>query len=105
MEAREMLFEKIKDYPLKILDVRMGGEEYQIYSCDLSNLQDKDRFSKKLDIKTGNESCGEKSIIYNILSIVSESCNIIKMIDKKEPFPRVINRSMKDYNIFGGKKF
>jgi len=104
MEVRQMIFEQIKDIPVKILDTRMGGEMFNIYCCDLGNEEDKERYKKTLYIQTSDLMCGEKSIIYNVLNIASESCNIIKMIDKDEEYPRTLIRDMKGYVFFGGKK-
>ena len=41
----------------------------------------------------------EKSIIYTILSIASEACNIVKKIEKKEKYPSNLKREMKVYTI------
>ena len=104
MEARQMIFEQIKDYPIKLLDTRMGGLMYNIYICDLGNEEDRERDKKTLYIQTSDNPCGEKSIIFNVLNIASESCNIIKMIDKGEEYPRTICRDMNFYQFLGGKK-
>lgn len=104
MEARKLIYEQIKEYPIKLLDTRMGGEGFSIYVVDLANDEEKEKYEKSLDLETKETSCGEKAIIYTILSIASETCNIIKMIDKGEEFPKILKREMKSYRFLGGLK-
>jgi len=104
MPSRKLIYEKIKDIPIKIIDTRMGGEGYQIYSVDLTDEEGKEKFEKRLNAVTMDTTCGEKSVIYTILSIASETCQICKMIDKGEKYPKILKRQMTNYKILGGIK-
>ncbi len=104
METRKLIYEKVKEYPIKLIDTRMGGEGYQIYTTDLNNTEETKRFETALNGETKETECGLKSAIYTINSIASETTNIIKKIDKGEKYPRVIKREMKSYNIIGRVK-
>lgn len=100
--TRKVIFEKLKNIPIKLIDTRMGGEGYQIYVIDCDNDNDIKRYEERLKGKTKETTCGEKSIIYTILSIASETCNLVKQIDKGENYCKVIKREMKTYNFISG---
>lgn len=102
MEARKIIYEKIKEMPIVLIDIRMGGEGYQIYSVSLNSEEEKEKFEKTLTKETLDTPCGQKSIIYTILSIASEVCNIVKKIDREEDFPYVLKREMKTYRFIEG---
>ena len=99
MKTRKLIYNKIKDIPIMLLDSRMGGEGYQIYSIDLSDDDEKKYYEERLKAKSKDTTCGEKAIIYTILSLSSELCNIIKKIDKEEDYPKVLKRELKTYTI------
>lgn len=99
IESRRIVYNLIKDYPIRMIDTRMGGEGYQIYTIDLSEDREREEYEKRLEDKTFEAPCGQKSIIYTILSLASETCNIVKKIDCRENYPKVIKREMKTYNI------
>lgn len=99
MKTRKIIYEKIKDYPIKLIDTRFGGEGYQIYSIDLEKEEDKEFYEKTLKSEIKEAPCGEKSVIYTILSLASECSNIVKKMDKKENYPRTLKRELKTYTI------
>jgi molybdopterin/thiamine biosynthesis adenylyltransferase len=103
MESRQIAYNLLKEYPLKIIDARMGGEGFQIYSIDLSIEKEKLFYEETLKSKTKETPCGEKSIIYTILNLTSELCNILKMIDKGQEYPSILKREMKSYIILKSK--
>lgn len=104
MESRKLIYEKLKDIPIKLIDTRMGGEGYQIYTINLLNEEEKVIYEKILIERTKDTICGEKSVIYTILSIASETCNIVKKIDKEEQYPKILKREMKTYHILNDLK-
>jgi molybdopterin/thiamine biosynthesis adenylyltransferase len=99
MEIRKVIYNSIKEYPVKLIDTRMGGEGYQIYNIDLSNENQERIYEACLNAEIVEAPCGQKAIIYTILSIASEVCNLIKRIDKGEIVPQVIKRQMANYKI------
>lgn len=101
MEIRKLIYEKIKDFPIKLIDTRFGGEGFSIHSVDLMNDEEKEKFEKSLNLTAKETSCGEKSIIYTILSLASEVCNIVKKLDKNEDYPKILKRELKTYKFIG----
>ena len=99
IKTRKLVYDMIKDYPIALVDTRLGGESYQIYSFNLGDEEKKKEYEAQLKAPTTEAVCGEKSIIYCILSIASECCNIIKKIDKGESIPYTLKRSMQGYRI------
>lgn len=99
IETRALVYEMIKDYPIFLIDTRMGGEGYQIYSFRLDDEDKKKTYEAQLKAKTAEAPCGEKSVIYTILSIASETCNIVKRVDKGESYPFILKRQMQGYKI------
>ena len=97
MEARQLIYELIKGYPVKIIDTRFGGDMYSVHVADLKNSEEKEAYEKSLGLVTKDTMCGEKGCIYTILSLASEVCNIAKMIDKDEGYPKLIKRDMNAY--------
>jgi len=99
MESRKDIYKALKEIPIKIIDTRLGGEGYQIYAIDLLDDKQKEYYEKTLETETLDAPCGQKSVIYTILSLASEVCNIVKKIDKKEIYPIVVKREMRTYKI------
>ncbi len=104
MEARKLIYEKLKDFPIKIIDTRFGGEGYSVHLVDLSNDEEKERFEASLDSPTKETPCGEKGIIYTVLSLASEICNIVKRLDKGEPTTKILRREMKIYRFISNQE-
>jgi molybdopterin/thiamine biosynthesis adenylyltransferase len=99
MESRKLVYNQIKDLPIKMLDTRLGGEGYQIYYVDLSDDAQKLAYESTLNAETVEAPCGQKSIIYCILSIAAETVNLVKRIDKGEAVPHTLKRQMNTYKI------
>ena len=102
IEVRKLIYEKIKDFPIKLLDTRFGGEGFSVHNIDLGNENHKERFEKSLEGAIKETSCGEKSIIYTILNLASEVCSIEKKIDKEEESVNILRREMKNYKFISG---
>lgn len=101
IEARKNIYNQIKDMPIKIIDTRMGEDGYQIYVIDLQSESEKKDYEKLLNQEETPTTCGSKGTIYNILSIASETCNILKRMDKGEKYPKKIMREMASLKILG----
>ena len=99
MEGRSLIYEKIKDFPIKLIDTRFGSEGFSVQVVDLGEDSDKEKYEKSLDLTPLNTPCGEKGVIYSILSLASEVCNIVKKIDSDEDFVKILKREMKQYRF------
>ena len=103
IEVRKLIYNKLEEMPVTLCDIRFGGEGFIIYNIDLGNDEHKKRFEKSLTATAKETSCGEKSIIYTILNLASEVCNIVKKIDKKEENNNLLRREMKNYKFISGR--
>ena len=101
IEARKFIYKEIKDMPIKLLDLRMGSDGYQIYVIDLESESEKKEYEKLLNQEETPTTCGSKGTIYNILSIASETCNILKRMDKGEKYSKKLMREMASLKILG----
>lgn len=101
MEARKLIFEKLVNSgkPVKLIDTRMGGEGFSLHIVDMNNAEDKSRYAKSLDVVAMELPCGEKAVVYCIMSLVAETTNIIKKIEKGEQYPTILRREMKTYRF------
>jgi len=99
LKARKMFFDLVKDFNFKVLDVRVGGEEYNIQTINTSEYEEVKKWEKSFDIQPTDLPCGARSIIYTNLSVASEVCNIVKKINNDEEYPKKLIRHMKKYLI------
>ena len=99
MEGRKLIYEKIKDFPIKLIDTRFGSEGFSVHTLDLSDEEEKAKYEKSLDLTPLDTPCGEKGVIYSILSLASEVCNIVKKIDQSEDSVKLLRREMKTYRF------
>jgi sulfur carrier protein ThiS adenylyltransferase len=102
MEARKLIYNKVKDLPIKLIDTRFSSQGYSIHVVDLNNEEDKEKYEKSLKGEIKNTMCGEKSVIYTILNLASEVCNIVKRMDKGESIPTILRREMTTYRFIAG---
>jgi len=111
LEARKLIYEKVKDFKCIVLDVRVGGEEYEINIVDTMKENELSAWKKRFDIEVTDLPCGARSIIYTVVNIASEVSNIVKKINNNENYPGRLLRTMKNYNILnnlnqkGGKTY
>ena len=103
IEARKLIFEKIKDFPIRLIDTRFGGEAYSIHNANLGDDEDIEKFAKSLEVEVMDTTCGQKGIIYTILSLAAEVSNLIKRIDKDESRISILRRNLASYMFIGGR--
>ena len=103
LESRKLIYDKLKDYLCFCLDVRVGGEEFYIYSINTFNDNDKKIWEDSFNIIPTKLKCGEKSIIYTNFVVAGEVCNIVKKINNDEDYPAKLIRHMKHYDILHSK--
>ena len=61
-EARKMLFDKLKDFPVIFIDGRIGQYNMRHYFVDCGNPKEKEEYQKTLETKKESElQCGEKA--------------------------------------------
>lgn len=104
IEARKIIYNKVKGYPVKIIDGRIGGLGYVTYVVDCSNQTECENYEKTFEgTFVTNLSCGLRGIIFSAVNQVTEEVNIIKKILNGEPYPKAIRRDMNHYLLLETK--
>jgi tRNA A37 threonylcarbamoyladenosine dehydratase len=101
MEARKVIYEKIKNIPIKFIDTRYGGEGFSIQVVDLLDDEEKARYEASLNVEAKDLPCGENGIVTAIASLAAEVVNIVKKIEMRQPYPKILKREMKTYRFIG----
>lgn len=82
MEARKLIFNSVYRNPRAkvLIDARMGGQQIEIYTCNLRSAEDKKAYIKTLksDDEVSDARCTEKAIIYNVLVIAGLIVNQVR---------------------------
>lgn len=102
IEARKLIFDKIRGFPIKLIDTRFGGEGFSVHIAELDKEEDCEKFEKSLNVPIKETGCGEKSIIYTINGLASEVCAIVKKINDKTSIPKLMRREMKTFKFIAG---
>lgn len=95
LESRKLVYDHLKGFGNYLIDARMGGEEFQIMTSLMNDDNDLKIHDQEFNITPTEIPCGEKSVIYSVLAISAEVCNIVKKINENQPFPKKLNRHMK----------
>lgn len=88
MESRkEVLQGCIKSKVRLLIDARMGGEAFTVFTVDLTKAKNVARYKKTLH-KTRPEACTQKGIVYNVAMISSVIGSQLKtvMLNRKYAF-------------------
>jgi len=101
LEARKVVFDALEGFPNTLIDIRMGGPSWEVYVIELNNEEDCKAYKKTLSKKTMDLPCGMQSILYCLLNIASEVSNLIVRINNKQPYKKVLKRSMNSYLFIG----
>jgi len=105
LENRKIVYELVKESGSGyILDVRVGGEQLDIQSINLSNDEEVKKWGMSFNITENELPCGARSIIYTNLNVASEVCNIVKKINNGERYPTKLLRHMQTYRIINDLK-
>lgn len=103
LEVRKELTEKFKDWPIKLVDIRVGGEGWQIYTADFTNTTQYEQYRETLNVEVRKLPCGAQSVIYNILNVSSEAARVVKLINQGEMPLRIMKREMKNFLFVAGE--
>lgn len=100
MESRQIAFNKIIYSNCFLIDSRMGGETFRVFSLHTGNTDRLNKFAESLNPKRIVDiPCGEMSISYNSFAIASIICSIIKKMINKEDYPYEVAISLKNYDV------
>ncbi len=101
LPARKIVFDSLEGFPNTLIDIRMGGANWEAYTIDLSNEEDCKAYKKTLAKKTVDLPCGMQSVLFTLLNIASEISNLIVKLNNKQPYMKVLKRSMNSYLFIG----
>lgn len=61
MEARKIIYNKIKGMPVYLIDGRIGGSSWTLYTTNMRNKEDHENYQKTLEGTFSEEECGNKT--------------------------------------------
>jgi len=102
IESRKIVFDCLRGFPLTLIDVRAGGEGWELYEVRMDNEEACKWYEPKLQGEFSEAKCGERTVIYNVTNLASEVCNHFKKLNLNIGRPRNIRREMKTYRMLSG---
>ena len=105
IESRKEIYMNIKgflneeNYKGHLIDIRMGGEAWELFAINLNNEDERIAYEKTLERKAKPAPCGQSHIIYNILNVCSEATKIYKMIVDKTNTVYALKRDMNKHTF------
>ena len=104
IDARKMLFNKLKEFPIIFVDGRIGGFNMRHYLIDCSNKKEIALYEKSINMKARSElKCGEKASapINTELAgkIVTNIINYISGRDYINPFMGCVTHPSNDISV------
>lgn len=104
LKARRLVFEILKDVSCKVLDIRAGGEEFNIQVINTMRYDNIKKWDDSFNITPTDLPCSAKSIIYTNLIIAGEVCNLVKKINNDDKYPTKLIRHTQGYDIINNFK-
>ena len=101
LKARRLVYEKIKPFRTKFMDIRTGGKNFVIYVVDLNNDDTKflESYDKSLHKPESELLCGEKTAFYLNSAVCAEATSQLIKIAKGYQYQRLIMRNFDDFEF------
>ena len=100
MESRLEVLKGCKKWGVKLLiDARMGGEVFSVFTVDMTKVRTVKAYEKTFH-PTREGNCTQKGILYNINMITSIICSQLVRVMKNEKYSWEINGSSKTLDIW-----
>ena len=98
MKSRKLAYKKSMEFTKYIIDARMNGNTYRIYTFDIKNEEHCKMYESSLYLDKHSDigKCTEKTIIYNVAEIASKIANQIKKIEYGEKFSNFLAYDFKN---------
>ena len=93
MEARKIVYNKLKGYPIHLLDGRIGGWSYEIYYVDCSNSKNP-KYERSMEGEFSNDECGLKTLWIVNSTISAKIVSYVLKIVKDADVPSVLKGNM-----------
>lgn len=102
MSARKEIYEyvamKSTSMPRLIIDGRMGGNQLEVYTCNLFDRADRRMYNNSLctDAEAADIPCTQKAVMYNVLSIASWIVNQARLVLSNKPYMRMLTLDLEN---------
>jgi len=86
IEARHIIFNKLKGFPVFLIDGRIGGFQYEKYCITCSDEHDVQAYEKTLEGNFSEQECGMKCLwAVNGLIAAKIIGEVLKIVQKQKP--------------------
>ena len=102
MKSRKLAYNQSKKLSNYLIDARMNGHTYRIYTVDLQDKNERKEYEKTLysDKESDKGLCTEKTVVYNVAEVASKIGNQIRKIMNDEDYSHMLAYDFKnDYLI------
>ena len=85
IEARKNIFSKLIDFPVYLIDGRIGGFNFEKYTLKMDDAINREHYSKTLEGEFAEQDCGEKCL-WAVNSLIASKiiADVIKITQGKE---------------------
>lgn len=104
MDARKLVFENLRGFPVTLIDLRAGGEGWELFEVRMDDEADCEWFAKSLEGEFVELKCGEKTVIYNVTSLAAEACSHFKKWNLSQERPGYITRNMNSFKFMACRR-
>ena len=105
MSSRKDIFNVHRKLPNSyvLIDGRMGGNQLEVYTCDMRSAESKAFYKKTLwpERATADIPCTQKAVIYNVLTIASWIVNQVRLVLSDKPFKRELILDLENMILIG----
>jgi len=100
IEARKMVFNMLKGYPLHYIDGRTGGFNYEKYYLYMTNKEAIEDYEKTLEGTSSDLKCGEKCLwALNLADSSKTLADVIKLVTDRTPTFYFKSHLLSDINM------
>lgn len=106
MDTRRTVFDNLKEGVNEyLIDARMGGQVFIVYTVDLQNKNHIKQYEKTLysDEESSKEGCTNRSIIYNVLGVASIVCSQTRRLLLRKRIDNMICYDYENNNLISKK--
>jgi molybdopterin/thiamine biosynthesis adenylyltransferase len=98
MSSRKLVYRKSRKLASYLIDARMAGDTYRIYTVDLKDKEQRKYYEGTLygDKEASEVPCTEKTIVYNVAEVAAKIGSQVRKLLKKEPYSRMLAGDFKN---------
>lgn len=103
IEARKIVFDNLRGFPVTLFDARAGGEGFELFEIQMEDEEDCEYFDGSLQGEFVELKCGEQTVIYNVTCLAAEVCNQFKKWNLRAKRPTYLSRNMNSYKYLAAR--